>query len=107
MEETSDEVACWTSSDASSSISVVSVPLDVTGEGPTMSLGLMTCIDWVDIRLTELGRREAESVAGGGEELEGMISDGQAKLMDDMRHTRPGRGTEAPRCLVERTCLLG
>jgi len=29
-----------TSSDASSSISVASVPLDVTGEGPTISLGL-------------------------------------------------------------------
>jgi hypothetical protein len=30
----------WTS-DASSSISVVSVPFEVTGDGPTMSLGLM------------------------------------------------------------------
>lgn len=89
MEEPSDEVACWTSSDASSSISVVSVPLDVTGEGPTMSLGLITCMDWVDIRLTELGRREPESVAGGGEDLEGMISDGQVKLLDGIRHTQP------------------
>lgn len=32
---------CWISSAASSSISVVSVPFDVTGDGPTMSLGLV------------------------------------------------------------------
>lgn len=58
-----------TSSVASSSISVVSVPLDVTGEGPTMSLGLMMCILLDEMRWAELGRSEAESVAGGGEEL--------------------------------------
>jgi hypothetical protein len=56
------------SSDASSSISVVSVPLDVTGEGPTMSLGLIMCVEWDDTLLTELGRSREESVAGGGEE---------------------------------------
>lgn len=32
------------SSDASSSISVVSVPFDVTGDGPTKSLGLINCM---------------------------------------------------------------
>lgn len=58
-----------TSSDISSSISVVSVPFDVTGEGPTMSLGLKICIEFDDIRLTEFGRRDMESVAGGGEDL--------------------------------------
>ena len=57
------------SSDASSSISVVSVPFEVTGEGPTISLGLIICIEFDDILLTELGRRRDESVAGGGEEL--------------------------------------
>jgi hypothetical protein len=31
------------SSEASSSISVVSVPFDVTGDGPTISLGLVNC----------------------------------------------------------------
>lgn len=31
------------SSVASSSISVVSVPFDVTGDGPTISLGLVIC----------------------------------------------------------------
>ena len=35
-----DISASCTSSEASSSISVASVPLDVTGEGPTISLGL-------------------------------------------------------------------
>lgn len=33
-------VNCCISSAASSSISVVSVPFDVTGDGPTISLGL-------------------------------------------------------------------
>ena len=32
------------SSENSSSISVVSVPFDVTGDGPTISLGLVICI---------------------------------------------------------------
>ena len=48
---------------------MVSVPFDVTGEGPTMSLGLKTFIEFEDTRLTELGRNMAESVAGGGDEL--------------------------------------
>ena len=58
-----------TSSEASSSISVVSVPFDVTGDGPTMSLGLRIFIECEETRLTELGRRLAESVAAGGDEL--------------------------------------
>lgn len=38
------DVFSWaTSSEASSSISVVSVPFEVTGEGPTISLGLIIC----------------------------------------------------------------
>lgn len=57
------------SSEASSSISVVSVPLDVTGDGPTMSLGLKIFMLADEIRLAELGRSEAESVAGGGDDL--------------------------------------
>jgi hypothetical protein len=57
------------SSDASSSISVVSVPFEVTGDGPTMSLGLMMCMLFEDIRFTEFGRSsDDESVGGGGEE---------------------------------------
>jgi hypothetical protein len=56
------------SSDASSSISVVSVPFEVTGDGPTMSLGLMICMLFEEIRFTELGRSSDESVGGGGEE---------------------------------------
>ena len=55
--------ACM-SSDASSSISVVSVPLDVTGEGPTKSVGLINPIGLEDIR-ADGGRRELTSVAGG------------------------------------------
>lgn len=66
---TSIVCAWYTSSDASSSISVVSVPLDVTGDGPTMSLGLKMCIELEDTLLTEFGLSEAESVAGGGDEL--------------------------------------
>lgn len=34
-----------------------------------MSLGLMMCILLDEMRCAELGRSEAESVAGGGEEL--------------------------------------
>lgn len=41
----------------SSSISVVSVPLDVTGDGPTISLGLMTLKDELVMREIEPGRR--------------------------------------------------
>jgi hypothetical protein len=49
------------SSDISSSISVVSVPLLVTGDGPTMSLGLMR-LRFVDgIRWMECGRSDCES----------------------------------------------
>lgn len=55
--------ARWTSSETSSSISVVSVPLDVTGDGPTMSLGLKRFIELADNRLVEYGLREAESKA--------------------------------------------
>ena len=63
------EVSRWISSATSSSISVVSVPLDVTGDGPTISLGLMTLKDELAMRWIEPGRREDESVLGG-EELE-------------------------------------
>lgn len=46
------------SSDISSSISVVSVPFEVTGDGPTMSLGLMR-LRFVDgILEFECGRRD-------------------------------------------------
>lgn len=34
-----------------------------------MSLGLRRCMLFEEIRCAELGRREAESVAGGGEDL--------------------------------------
>lgn len=67
----SKQWACSSSSDTSSSISVISVPLDVTGEGPTISLELGICMEYDETRLTELGRRDrrvAESVAGGGED---------------------------------------
>lgn len=63
------DISLRTSSDISSSISVVSVPLEVTGEGPTMSLGLIICVEYEEILCAEFGRREAESVGGGGEEL--------------------------------------
>lgn len=53
-----------TSSDTSSSISVVSVPFEVTGDGPTMSLGLKRLMPLVDARCAERGLREAN----GGEE---------------------------------------
>ena len=46
------------SSDASSSISVISVPVEVTGDGPTRSLGLMRY--WF---ILEEGRREFDSEA--------------------------------------------
>lgn len=39
-----------------------------------MSLGLMRCMELEEMRFAELGRREAESVAGGGEELPDAIS---------------------------------
>jgi hypothetical protein len=73
-EVSNPEISRSSSSEASSSISVVSVPFDVTGDGPTMSLGLITCIDCDEILLTELGRREAESVRGGGEELQASLA---------------------------------
>lgn len=63
----------WTSSDASSSISVVSVPFEVTGDGPTKSVGLMSPIGFDDMR-AEDGLREPLSVAGGGEDLQGGLS---------------------------------
>ena len=57
------------SSEASSSISVVSVPFEVTGDGPTKSLGL---INWRPLgerpssivaiaAIADLGRREDDS----------------------------------------------
>jgi hypothetical protein len=50
------------SSDASSSISVTSVPTDVTGEGPTTSLGLIRWLFIVEDRAAaEEGRRELDS----------------------------------------------
>jgi hypothetical protein len=56
----------WAFSAASSSISVVSVPFDVTGEGPTISLpGLIRCAELG--LMNELGRRDWES--GVEEEL--------------------------------------
>jgi hypothetical protein len=53
------------SSATSSSISVVSVPLEVTGDGPTISLGLRTWKLFDDIRFAELGRREVSFIMGG------------------------------------------
>lgn len=55
-----------TSSDSSSSISVVSVPFEVTGEGPTRSLGL-TRLGLPDSLWTLSGRRDW--VSGGGDAL--------------------------------------
>lgn len=40
-----------------------------------MSLGLMTFIEVDGMRFAELGRREAESVDGGGEELHQTVSE--------------------------------
>ena len=60
-------LAC-TSSEASSSISVVSVPLDVTGDGPTKSVGLINPIGFEDIR-ADGGRNELVSVVAGGDDL--------------------------------------
>lgn len=49
---------------------MVSVPFEVTGDGPTISLGLNMFIEFDDMRLAELGRSiMVESVAGGGDEL--------------------------------------
>ena len=57
------------SSEASSSISVVSVPFEVTGDGPTISLGLVNCrpleecpssIDAI-AAIADLGRSEDDS----------------------------------------------
>lgn len=59
----SDSFAYCTSSEASSSISVVSVPLEVTGDGPTISLGLKTPVGLDDILFIASGRKDAESVA--------------------------------------------
>lgn len=52
-----------TSGDISSSISVTSVPTDVTGEGPTMSLGLMRRLLAEEGRAAMDGRRELDSRA--------------------------------------------
>lgn len=55
-----------TSSEASSSISVVSVPFEVTGDGPTISLGLVNCRPLGErpssIPIDDLGRSEDDSV---------------------------------------------
>lgn len=51
--------SCTCSSAMSSSISVDTVPLDVTGEGPTISLaGLMR---WIEEGRRDVGRSEFES----------------------------------------------
>lgn len=50
------------SSTASSSISVVSVPFEVTGDGPTMSLGLGASMEENRLAPTEFGCSEAASV---------------------------------------------
>lgn len=65
-----DSSGLTTSSATSSSISVVSVPFEVTGEGPTMSLGLsIEVAGFAGIRLAELGRRKSVPAAGGGDDL--------------------------------------
>lgn len=43
--------------------------MDVTGEGPTISLGLKTFMELDDILFIDSGRRDPESVVGAGEEL--------------------------------------
>jgi hypothetical protein len=63
------DICAWSSSDASSSISVVSVPFEVTGDGPTKSLGLMSPIGFDDMRAEE-GLKVPLSVDGGGDDLE-------------------------------------
>lgn len=50
-----------TSSETSSSISVVSVPFEVTGDGPTISLGLVICKPFVECSSIEFGRRWEDS----------------------------------------------
>lgn len=59
------------SSATSSSISVVSVPFEVTGEGPTKSLGLSNWFGFglEDILWAELGRREPEPAVDWGDDL--------------------------------------
>ena len=57
-----DDSDC-TSGDISSSISVTSVPTDVTGEGPTISLGLMRKLLAEEGRAAMDGRREVDSGA--------------------------------------------
>jgi len=59
----------WSSATSSSSISVVSVPLDVTGDGPTMSLvGLMR---WPECALRkDWGRSDCESIDDDVDELD-------------------------------------
>jgi hypothetical protein len=59
---------------------VVSVPLDVTGDGPTRSLGLSTLAGFDDTRSTEPGRKRPESVEGGGEELMQKVSGRELQL---------------------------
>ena len=58
-------ISCATSSEASSSISVVSVPFDVTGDGPTISLGLVNCRPLSErpssIPIDDFGRSDEDS----------------------------------------------
>jgi hypothetical protein len=58
-------VSWTTSSEASSSISVVSVPFEVTGDGPTISLGLISCRPLGEtpssIPIDDLGRSDDDS----------------------------------------------
>jgi hypothetical protein len=54
----------------SSSISVAAVPFDVTGDGPTMSLGLMR-LWFAGTRWTELGRKLWESTELADDDLHG------------------------------------
>lgn len=94
------------SSAASSSISVVSVPFEVTGEGPTKSLGLSNWFGLEDILLAELGRREPEPVADWGDDLGAGISRRLTAIGRARRiHTAAGRETEES--LYSQTGRLG
>lgn len=94
------------SSAASSSISVASVPFEVTGEGPTKSLGLSNWLGLDDILLAELGRREVEAVADCGEDLSAGISKKPTAIRQVSRtHTEAEREIEGS--LYSQTSRLG
>lgn len=94
------------SSAASSSISVVSVPFEVTGEGPTKSLGLSNWLGLDDILLAELGRREPEPVADCGEDLSAGISKRPTGIRQESRtHTEAEK--EIKESLYSQTSHLG